>query len=138
MSGAVKVVFVTGVIDREHIGIPFDVPEYEVAVLEEIHGELNVRETGEHEMAVDGLTAATAYAQLKAKYSGHIKDVRQVYRSVRELARRTGLTYNQGDDEAEKYQEAEQNVAGKKVKGGRKGREPAQGDDEAAGGDAND
>lgn len=120
MSGAVKVLYVTGVIDREHIGIPFDVPEYEVAVLQEIHGELNVRETGEHEAEIEGLTAATAYAQLKAKYSGHIKDVRQVYRSVRELARRSGLTYTPGDDEAEKFQEAEQRIDGKKAQDGKK------------------
>lgn len=130
-AAAVKVTFVTGVIDREHIAIPFDVPEYEVAVLQEIHGELNVREIGEHEVEVDDLTAGIAYAQLKSKYSGNIKDVRQVYRSVRELAKRSGLDYNPGDNDAEKFQEAEQRVGGKRVSGGKAGGRKAKDADES-------
>lgn len=118
MTGAVtaKLLLVTCIIEREHIGIPVAVPEYEVAVLQEIHGELSVREVSEGEIDMpEGLTAATAYAQLQAKYSGHGKEVRQVYPNVRALARLSGLPYVKGDDEAVKFQQAEERVDGKDV-----------------------
>lgn len=116
MSALAKLLIVTCVVEREHIGIPVAVPEYEVAVLQEIHGELSVREVSEGEIDMpEGLTAATAYAQLQAKYSGHNKEVRQVYPNVRALARLSGLPYAVGDDEAVKFQQAEERVGGKDV-----------------------
>lgn len=126
MSGAklAKLLIVTCIVEREHIGIPVAVPEYEVAVLQEIHGEQSVREVSEGEIDMpEGLTAATAYAQLQARYAGHNKDVRQVYPNVRALARLSGLPYAVGDDEAVKFQQAEERIGGKDVgKPGGKGK----------------
>lgn len=117
MSGPAKLVFVTGTIQREGLGIPFDVPEYEVAVLREIHGEDDVIESGDHEMDAGERTAATEYARLQSKYSGHPDAVRRALSSVRALARNSGLPYEQGDDAAVRKQAAEERVGGKKTGG---------------------
>jgi hypothetical protein len=124
VSAPTKLLIVTCIVEREHIGIPVAVPEYEVAILQEIHGEMGVREVSEGEIDMpEGLTAATAYAQLQVKYAGHNKDVRQVYPNVRALARLSGLPYTKGDDEAVKFQQAEELVGGKDVsKPGGKGK----------------
>lgn len=119
MSGPAKLVFVTGTIQREGLGIPFDVPEYEVAVLREIHGEDDVIESGDHEMGAGERTAATEYARLQSKYSGHPDAVRRALSSVRALARNSGLPYEQGDDAAVRQQAAEERVGGKKKAGGK-------------------
>lgn len=126
MSGpANKLLFVTGVIRREGLAIPFDVPEHEVAVLREIHGEDDVEETGDHELEAGERTAATEYARLQSKYSGHADAVRKAIGSVRALARQSGLPYEQGDDAAVRQQAAEERVGGKKAgKGKGKGKEP--------------
>lgn len=131
MSAAATLVFVTGTIQREGLGIPFDVPEYEVAVLREIHGEDDVIESGDHEMEVGDRTAATEYARLQSKYGGHADAVRQALGSVRALARNSGLPYEQGDDVAVRQQAAEARVGGKKAGGkGRKTAEPSDNDAE--------
>jgi hypothetical protein len=116
---AKKLVFVTGHIKREGLGIPFDAPEHEVAVLREIHGEDDVIETGDHELDAGERTAATEYARLQSKYSGHPDAVRAALGSVRALARQSGLPHEQGDDAAVRQQAAEQRVGGKPAPRGR-------------------
>lgn len=120
MSGPAKLLFVTGLIQREGLSIPFDVPEHEVAVLREIHGEDDVIETGEHELDAGGRTAAIEYARLQSKYSGHPDAVRRAIRSVRELARHSGLPYESGDDDAVRKQAAEERVDGEASRKGKK------------------
>lgn len=132
MNGAAKLVFVTGTIQREGLGIPFDVPEYEVAVLREIHGEDDVIESGEHEMDVGERTAATEYARLQSKYGGHPAEVRTALGSVRALARQSGLPYEQGDDAAVRQQAAEERVGGKNKKSGGKGKTKAEAAEDGA------
>lgn len=116
---AASLLFITGVIQREGLAIPFDVPEYEVAVLREIHGEDDVIEDGEHEMSAGERTAATEYARLMSRYGGHVDQVRRAFRSVRELARASGLPYEPGDDAAVRSQQAEERVGGKSVAKGK-------------------
>lgn len=88
---AAKLLFVRGLIRRTHEAIPFDVPEYEVRVLQEIHGEDDVTETGEHELSVGDRTATAEYARILGKYKGHEEQVRKAFRSANELARLSGL-----------------------------------------------
>ncbi|MGA0588090.1 hypothetical protein ACO2Q2_13315 [Dyella sp. KRB-257] len=92
---AAKLLFVTGLIKRTHEAIPFDVPDYEVRVLQEIHGEDDVIESGEHELPAGDRTAASEYARLLNKYKGHEEQVHKSFRSARELARMSCLPFDE-------------------------------------------
>jgi hypothetical protein len=95
-------------IDRDStVSIPVTCYEYEVEVLKEIHGELNVREISTRIVTVPAFNAADAYAQLMRKYRQHVKLVKAVYRGPKELARASGLSYQKGDDQAVEFQQSE-------------------------------
>lgn len=101
-------------VDRDSsTSLPVMCFEYEVDILREIHGEMSVRQLSTTTDTVDAFTAAEAYATLLRKYKQNIEAVRMVYRSPKELAKASGLSYKQGDDEAVKFQQAEVLVGGK-------------------------
>lgn len=91
------------------VAIPCTVFEYEVAVLEEIHGEQDVTVSSTKAVPVPaGMNAATAYAQLKRKYNDDKgqEAIRFVYRNVQALSKASGLSYSPGDEDAIKFEES--------------------------------
>lgn len=128
--GADRIVSVVAVIDRDAtVKLPVTVFEYELPVLEAIHGEESVSVHSSKEVRIpDGFNAAEAYNALLRKYPQHHDAVRSVYPRAATLARSAGLSYAQGDDEAAKgeqasiitrdgEQEPTDEAAGKKGKG---------------------
>lgn len=89
------------------VTIPVTCFTYEVDVLKEIHGELAVQVVSTKDVTVDAFNAADAYATLLRKYKQNVNDVRMVYNSPKALAKVSGLSYQQGDDAAVKFQQAE-------------------------------
>lgn len=88
------------------VTIPVTCFEYELPVLEEIHGEENVTIDSQEDVEVDAFNAAEAYQQLQAKYPQHLEAIRIVYRSPKALAKETGLAYEDGDDNKVRKQSA--------------------------------
>jgi hypothetical protein len=102
----VKLALLTVLIDRDAtVRIPTTVYEYELPVLEEIHGEQSVSVVDSRDVSVD-ITAADAYAQLMRKYPQHTEAVKVIYRNPKALARESGLPYAVGDDEAARFQQS--------------------------------
>lgn len=121
-----KIVSVVAVIDRDAtVKLPVTVFEYELPVLEAIHGEESVSVHSSKEVRIpDGFNAAEAYNALLRKYPQHHDTVKSVYPRAATLARSAGLSYAQGDDEAAKGEQASiitrdepDEEAGKKPKG---------------------
>lgn len=105
--GTMEIDLAVVLIDRDStVSIPVTCFEYEVEVLKEIHGELNVREISTKTVTVPAFNAADAYAQLMRKYRQHVKLVKAVYRGPKELSRASGLSYKRGDDKAVEYQQS--------------------------------
>lgn len=101
------------IIDRDPtVKIPRDCAEYEVEVLRNIHGAEFVFVVDEHEVDVGDLTAAEAYNQLLRQYSQHPGAVHEAYRSVKALARDSGLPYAVGDETAAKAQQSVRRIGG--------------------------
>ena len=83
--------------------------EYEVAVLEEIHGEQSVQVVSTKSVPVpEDFGAADAFAQLLRKYSDEPGKaaVYFVYRNVAALSKTSGLPYSKGDEADIKYEQA--------------------------------
>lgn len=98
----------TVLINRDaSVTIPAECFTYEVDVLKEIHGELSVRTVSTKTVTVEAFNAADAYATLLRKYKQNVPEVRMIYPSPRALAKLSGLSYEAGDDEAVKFQQAE-------------------------------
>lgn len=111
-----EITFVDVIIDRDAtVKIPVSVPEYEVPILEAIHGEANifVQPDSDHEVEVDELTAAEAWNTLQSKYSQNAGAVKEVFRSVKNFAKESGLPYKTGDEEAAKAQQSQVIIGGK-------------------------
>lgn len=98
-----------------HNKTPTHIFEYEKPVLEEIHGITNVIVQDSEEVDVDYFNAAEAYAALLRKYKQHEADIKAVYRNVKELAKESGLDYEEGDDTRQQFNGAVQYKNGKKV-----------------------
>lgn len=95
-----EVQFVTGIVMMStSASASFDVPEWEVEVLQEIHGAEAVKVTGSHTVNYP-YNAAQAMQYLKNKYStreqgDHIK---AIYPRLAAFAKATGLPYRAGDE----------------------------------------
>jgi len=101
------------IIDRDPtVKIPRDCAEYEVEVLRNIHGSEFVFVESEHEVDVGDLTAAEAYNQLLRQYSQHPEALHEAYRSVKALAKESGLPYSVGDETAAKAQQSVMRIGG--------------------------
>lgn len=87
---------------------PTTVYEYELPVLEAIHGEENVFVHSEKDVDVPaGLTASQAHAQMLSKYPPKLHDdVKRVYPTARSLSRASGLVYNRGDNAVGRFNQA--------------------------------
>jgi hypothetical protein len=93
------------------VTIPDTVYEYEVAVLEELHGEQSVTVVSDKDVPLpDNFDAVDAYTQLERKYKTPkgADAIRFVYRNVQALAKASGLPYAKGDEDTVKYQQAVQ------------------------------
>lgn len=106
--GADKIVSVVAVIDRDAtVRLPVTVFEYELPVLEAIHGEENVSVHSSREVRIpDGFNAAEAYNALLRKYPQHHDAVKSVYPRAASLARNSGLSYAAADEQAAKGEQA--------------------------------
>jgi hypothetical protein len=82
---------------------PVTVPEYEVPILERIHGDQSIEILKEFERPSD-LNASQAHAQLMSKYSQNHADVKTEYPRPSQLAKASGLPHSVGDDQRAKLQ----------------------------------
>lgn len=87
---------------------PTTIFEYELPVLEAVHGEEMVHVHSEREVDVpEGFSAVQAHSQLLAKYPAkYHDDVKRVYPTAKSLARASGLDYKAGDNQAGRFNQA--------------------------------
>jgi hypothetical protein len=113
-----RITRVQGLINREAgVSIPFDVPDYELPVLEELHGAASIVVHSETDDDVD-FNAAEAHASLMKKYNQHTDVVRGVFRDARSLARESGLPLSKYDEKAAKANQNVEYVGGVKQEPG--------------------
>lgn len=104
----VTLALLTVLINRDPtVTIPVQFFEYELPVIEEIHGELSVSVASSKDVTVPAFSAADAYAQLLRKYAQHPEAVKAIYRNPKALAKESGLSYESGDDQSTRYQQSE-------------------------------
>ena len=92
------------------VTVPDEVWDWEIPVLQELHGEQSVQVVSSRTRPIpEDFTAVDAYAQLERKYNTDAgkQAIRFVYRSVQALAKASGLPYQNGDENTVKYQEAQ-------------------------------
>lgn len=94
------VTYVTGVVAMStSTTASFDVPEWELDVLQEIHGAEAVKVTGQHDVEYP-YSAAQAFQYMKNKYKTREGEdlINRVYRRLKDFAKSTGLPYRAGDE----------------------------------------
>jgi hypothetical protein len=82
-----------------------EVPEWEVPVLQNIHGEQSVVVLSSRKRSYP-YNAAQALQYMKNKYAKAMKDgdpVKDAYKTAKVLAKETGLPYSPGDEAAAKF-----------------------------------
>jgi hypothetical protein len=95
-------------VDRGHGTSPSTtIPEYELAVLEAIHGDDGPVQVVSEREGTTTMNAAQAHAAMLNKYNQNKDDVKAVYPRPSKLAKVSGLPYQDGDDAAAKYQTAQ-------------------------------
>ena len=104
-----ELVISTILIDRGvTLQVPVTAPEYEIAVLEQIHGEEFIIRVSEATQDAEELTADEAFNTLRSKYSKDAVD--PVFKNLKAFAKASGLPLAAGDATPEKDVQSSQIV----------------------------